>query len=320
MLTPKLTVRRYRGPNERETRVDIDIEGRGPRDSIDIEYERRQRGDRSESQLDITERDYRRRTGNVYDVEYDRFRPNEGVDTEQEKGTYDKPARNDMGYYDDDGQYHSFRRGVERATDRILHPFHDHHHHHHHDDHRRERDEIVIDDHRRGSGPVTDGQTDTVRFVERRGGVSANTVKIPCQFIRIGDLVMLQGRPCQVIRISTSRQTSQYRYLGVDLFTGQLQEESSFMSNPQPSVYVQSMLGPLFKQYRILDIRDDGYVVCMTEGGDVKQGLKVIDQGNLFKKIVRAYDDGRGSVRALVINDGGRELVVDYKVIYGSRM
>ncbi|KAF5016824.1 hypothetical protein F66182_11368, partial [Fusarium sp. NRRL 66182] len=29
-----------------------------------------------------------------------------------------------MGYYDDEGHYHSFRRGVERAADRLLHPFH----------------------------------------------------------------------------------------------------------------------------------------------------------------------------------------------------
>jgi len=80
------------------------------------------------------------------------------------------------------------------------------------------------------------------------------------------------------------------------------------------------MLGPIFKQYRILDLRDDGAIVCMTETGDVKQGLPVVDQGGLYGKIARAFDDGRGSVRALVINDGGRELIVDYKVIHGSRL
>lgn len=80
------------------------------------------------------------------------------------------------------------------------------------------------------------------------------------------------------------------------------------------------MIGPVFKQYRVLDMRDDGRVVAMTESGDVKQGLPVIDQGGLWSKIDRAFGDGRGSVRALVINDGGRELVVDYKVIHGSRL
>lgn len=83
-----------------------------------------------------------------------------------------------------------------------------------------------------------------------------NTVTVPCHHIRMGDLLILQGRPCQVIKISTSSATGQHRYLGVDLFTKQLNEESSFMSNPSPSVYVQTMLAPIFKQYRVLDLAD----------------------------------------------------------------
>jgi hypothetical protein len=142
-----------------------------------------------------------------------------------------------------------------------------------------------------------------------------NTVVIPCHFIRIGDLLILQGRVCQVIRITTSAHTGQHRYLGVDLFTRLLQEESSFMSNPSPSVYVQNMFGPVFRQYRVLDIRDDGCVVAMTETGDVKQNLRLIDQNNLHQRLRDAFANGRGSVRVLVINDSGRELGVDYKVV-----
>jgi hypothetical protein len=149
---------------------------------------------------------------------------------------------------------------------------------------------------------------------------SPNTITIPCHHIRIGDLLILQGRPCQVIRITTSSQTGQHRYLGVDLFTKQLHEESSFISNPAPSVVVQNMLGPVFKQYRVLDIREDGRVVAMTEGGDVKQGLPVLDQSGLLSRLTEAFDNGRGSVRILVINDDGMEMAVDYKVVHGSRL
>lgn len=80
------------------------------------------------------------------------------------------------------------------------------------------------------------------------------------------------------------------------------------------------MLGPVFKQYRVLDIRDDGQIVAMTETGDIKQGIRVVDQGGLLGKIQRAFNDSRGSVRVLVINDGGRELIVDLKIIHGSRL
>ncbi|KAJ5754604.1 hypothetical protein N7533_004147 [Penicillium manginii] len=311
-----------------------------------------------EDQLDVTEREYRRRTAPAYeaDVSFDRryqpvesqdYSPTYPVDVSYDRGYQPQPASaypsetiarrevyapqapastvrvsqttvrdtaptsRKMGYYDDEGQYHSFRRGVERAADRVLHPFHHHDHHH--------REEIVADE--RGPARFSEGVREEVRIVEPRNkGTAGETVPIPVHFVRIGDILILQGRPCQVIRISVSPQTGQHRYLGVDLFTRQLQEESSFVSNPSPSVVVQTMLGPVYKTYRILDLRDDNRLVAMTETGDVKQGLPVITQGGLFKRIRDAFADGRGSVRALVINDGGRELVVDFKVIHGSRL
>ncbi|KAJ5443269.1 Nucleic acid-binding OB-fold, partial [Penicillium cf. griseofulvum] len=303
-----------------------------------------------ENQLDLTERDYRQRTSPSYDldVSYDRrYRQpvdsaygyqSESVDVSydrisqpqtesykeddvylrevQPRARYSTPSQvnvsqsttrdtapsRKMGYYDDEGQYHSFRRGVERAADRVLHPFS-------HSEHAESH-----------AGEVA-APRENVRIVEPRNrGSTGETVPIPCHFIRVGDILILQGRPCQVIRISVSPQTGQHRYLGVDLFTRKLQEESSFVANPSPSVVVQTMLGPVFKTYRILDLRDDNRLVAMTESGDVKQGISVITQGNLFKRIGDAFAEGRGSVRALVINDGGRELVVDYKVIHGSRL
>ncbi|PGH31746.1 woronin body major protein [[Emmonsia] crescens] len=300
-----------------------------------------------ETQLDITERDYRQRTDPNFQVEYAprpaqvreidpsfNNRQFEQIDTSGapshvsevdyaargservyrdvnvDRRTVIEESPRKMGYYDDEGQYHSFRRGVERAADRVLHPFH-----HHHD---RKEEGSVSDE--RGPTRVRDGVRESVRVVQPRGGHPPETITIPCHFVRVGDLLILQGRPCQVIRISVSPQTGQHRYLGVDLFTRQLHEESSFISHPSSSVVVQSMLGPVYKTYRILDIREDGRIVAMTETGDVKQGLPVVDQGNLFNRISDAFSDGRGSIRALVINDGGRELVVDYKVIHGSRL
>ena len=51
----------------------------------------------------------------------------------------------------------------------------------------------------------------------------------------------------------------------------------------------------MFKEYRVLDIRDDGRVVAMTEGGAVKQGLPVLDQSGLFGRISDSFSNGRGS-------------------------
>ncbi|KAI0467385.1 hypothetical protein F4859DRAFT_506762 [Xylaria cf. heliscus] len=202
-----------------------------------------------------------------------------------------------MGYYDEDGQYHSFRHGLHKMADRIFHP-------------EGERVEVIRET-SHASAPAARPSSSSNSI--------PNTVTIPCHHIRMGDILMLQGRPCQVIRISTSAATGQHRYLGVDLFSKQLHEESSFVSNPAPSVVVQTMLGPVFKQYRVLDIQN-GSVTAMTESGDVKTGLPVIDQSGLYSRLSTAFHKGSGSVRVLVLNDNGNELVVDVKVVHGSRL
>jgi translation elongation factor P/translation initiation factor 5A len=201
-----------------------------------------------------------------------------------------------MGYYDEDGHYHSLRQGLHKLADRIAHP--------------EGHDRVEVDEVR---------EVRRTRASSSEGSYAPNTVTIPCHHIRLGDILILQGRPCQVIRISTSAATGQHRYLGVDLFTKQLHEESSFVSNPAPSVVVQTMLGPVFKQYRVLDMQD-GHIVAMTETGDVKQNLPVIDQSNLWGRLQKAFESGRGSVRVLVVTDHGREMAVDMKVVHGSRL
>jgi hypothetical protein len=56
------------------------------------------------------------------------------------------------------------------------------------------------------------------------------TTDLLCSSIRLSDFLLLEGRPCQVIRKSGPSKAGRYRYLGTDLFTKQLHEESSFTS------------------------------------------------------------------------------------------
>lgn len=74
--------------------------------------------------------------------------------------------------------------------------------------------------------------------------------------------------------------------------------------------------------YYLADLEADCVpeVVAMTETGDVKQSLPVLDQSNLYDRLQQAFDSGRGSVRVLVVNDNGREMVVDTKTLHGSSL
>ncbi|KFY70097.1 hypothetical protein V499_09459 [Pseudogymnoascus sp. VKM F-103] len=247
------------------------------------------------STIDIAERQYRTR-----------YQPNfqERVSIESNVQPSKVIINDNMGYYDESGHYHSFRNGLHRAADRIVNGSHHHH-----------NPEIDVEITSTTSG----GSSQAPRSQSVQGGGIPNTITIPTNHVRIGDIVILQGRASQVIKITTSPATGQHRFLGVDLFTKQLHEDSSFISSPSPSVVVQTVLGPVLKQYRVLDL-NDGTVVAMTETGDVKQSLPVIDQSNLWARLNDAFESGRGSVRVLVLNDHGRELAVDMKVIHGSRL
>jgi hypothetical protein len=202
-----------------------------------------------------------------------------------------------MGYYDDEGEHHSFRHGIKKAAENFIRP--------------RYRETVKEE--------VTIRRSGARHSHEHSHGDSSSTFTVPCHHIRTGDLVILQHRPCQIIRISTST-TGQHRYLGVDLFTRQLYEEPCVVSHPAASVILHSMLAPIYKQYRVIDIADDGRVVAMTESGDIKSDLRVVDQGGLLDRLSDAFENGRGSARVLVVQDGGEELVVDFKVASGGRL
>lgn len=61
-------------------------------------------------------------------------------------------------------------------------------------------------------------------------------------------------------------------------------------------------------------------VVAMTETGDVKQDLPVSQQSNLWERLTKAFDSGRGSVRVLVVHHHGKEMAVDVKTLHGSSL
>lgn len=61
-------------------------------------------------------------------------------------------------------------------------------------------------------------------------------------------------------------------------------------------------------------------VVAMTETGDVKQSLPVSEQSNLWERLNKAFDSGRGSVRVQVVYHNGQEMAVDMKTLHGSSL
>ncbi|KAF4335675.1 woronin body major [Fusarium beomiforme] len=142
------------------------------------------------------------------------------------------------------------------------------------------------------------------------------TITVPCQFIRLGDFVILQDRPCSIIRIEVQSRTGQYCYQGVDLFTMQIYDGYSFTSNPSPGVEFQSLLSPIYKQYVVVKLQD-GKVVVETEPGN-EVLLPILQASSLYSRLENALHSGRGSVRAVVMEYDDLALAVEMKVISTS--
>jgi hypothetical protein len=124
--------------------------------------------------------------------------------------------------------------------------------------------------------------------------------EIPSSTIRVGDFILLEGRACQIIRIDDS--SDQPKYVGVDIFTNQLREETASGS---------IMMGPDFKYYRPLDM-SDGFITGMDDKGTVKQEILVLDVSNLWSRLVKAFESRRGPVWAWVLTDKDKVLVVNF--------
>ena len=78
------------------------------------------------------------------------------------------------------------------------------------------------------------------------------------------------------------------------------------------------MYTPAFKQYKVIQAGDDATLFVQTDSGEVKTGISIVAQGNLDKKINEAFTTSPGAVRVLVISDGDKELIVDFKKVHGD--
>nr|XP_001391540.2 hypothetical protein ANI_1_1734064 [Aspergillus niger CBS 513.88] len=124
----------FSGPRQQSRDVSYDRQFK--QSEFDVSYDRAYQP----KPVDSYPRDpYSRRQQNVEPVPESPSSSN-SVKVLKTKTVIDSPPSRKMGYYDDDGNYHSFRRGVERAADRIMHP------HGHHD-----RQDVVVADE---GGPV----------------------------------------------------------------------------------------------------------------------------------------------------------------------
>lgn len=144
-------------------------------------------------------------------------------------------------------------------------------------------------------------------FENADAGASA-TYPMQCSALRKNGFVVIKGRPCKIVDMSTSK-TGKHGHAKVhlvtlDIFTGKKLEDLS------PSTH--NMEVPVVKrnEYQLLDI-DDGFLSLMNMDGDTKDDVKA-PEGELGDSLQTAFDEGK-DLMVTIISAMGEEAAISFK-------
>ncbi|AAS53727.1 AFR356Cp [Eremothecium gossypii ATCC 10895] len=134
------------------------------------------------------------------------------------------------------------------------------------------------------------------------------TYPMQCSALRKNGFVVIKGRPCKIVDMSTSKTGkhghAKVHLVAIDIFTGKKLEDLS------PSTH--NMEVPVVKrtEYQLLDI-DDGFLSLMTMDGETKDDVRAPD-GELGETMQASFDEGK-DLMVTVITSMGEEAAISFK-------
>ncbi|KAJ8320239.1 hypothetical protein KUTeg_001826 [Tegillarca granosa] len=108
-----------------------------------------------------------------------------------------------------------------------------------------------------------------------------------CSSLRKGGFVLLKGRPCKIVEMSTSKTGkhghAKVHLVGIDIFTQKKYEDIC------PSTHNMSVPHVNRTDFQLVDIEDD-FCNLMDDEGNMKNDIKLPD-GDLGKEIKSKFED-----------------------------
>lgn len=135
------------------------------------------------------------------------------------------------------------------------------------------------------------------------------TYPLQCSALRKNGFVMLKGRPCKIVEMSTSKTGkhghAKVHMVGLDIFNNKKNEDIC------PSTH--NMEVPIVKRtdLQLIDI-SEGYLSLMDDKGETREDLKLPD-GALGQQISKDFEDGKG-LMCTVLKACGEEVVIATKI------
>ncbi|KKY20846.1 putative eukaryotic translation initiation factor 5a-2 [Phaeomoniella chlamydospora] len=146
-------------------------------------------------------------------------------------------------------------------------------------------------------------------FESADAGASA-TYPMQCSALRKNGFVVIKGRPCKIVDMSTSKTGkhghAKVHIVAIDIFTGKKLEDLS------PSTHNMDVPNVTRREYQLLDISEDGFLSLMSEDGSTKDDVKLPD-GEVGDKINKLFKEDEKDTNVIVLTAMGEELAMDAK-------
>ncbi|KAF8901561.1 initiation factor 5a [Hymenopellis radicata] len=154
---------------------------------------------------------------------------------------------------------------------------------------------------------MSDDEQHNQVFEQASAGASA-TFPMQCSALRKNGHVVIKGRPCKIVDMSTSKTGkhghAKVHLVAIDIFTGKKLEDIS------PSTHNMDVPNVHRNEYQLVNI-DDGFLNLMTQDGTSKDDVKV-PESDLGNEIAAAFDEGK-DLLVTIISAMGEEQAISWK-------
>ncbi|KAJ5157164.1 uncharacterized protein N7482_008264 [Penicillium canariense] len=139
---------------------------------------------------------------------------------------------------------------------------------------------------------------------------ASTTFPMQCSALRKNGHVVIKGRPCKIIDMSTSKTGkhghAKVHLVATDIFTGKKLEDLS------PSTHNMDVPHVTRREYQLLDITDDDFLSLMKDDGDTKDDVKLPDS-EVGERIVKMFRDEEKDVNVIIQTAMGEEAAIEAK-------
>ncbi|EEQ92387.1 translation initiation factor eIF5A [Blastomyces dermatitidis] len=139
---------------------------------------------------------------------------------------------------------------------------------------------------------------------------ASTTYPMQCSALRKNGYVVIKGRPCKIVEMSTSKTGkhghAKVHLVAIDIFTSKKLEDLC------PSTHNMEVPNVYRKEYQLLDITDDNFLSLMSDDGSLKDDVK-LPEGEVGEKIERLFRTEEKETNVVVLTAMGEEVAMDAK-------